>query len=88
MGVRELAAAMAEPGKIEAQYCNAHPRKACRDATGRGDVLAAGEAVGKQRHGLGRPLGPVVACGQITAVMSGKIQFIADHPAFLMAFRP
>ena len=49
--IGELAFARAEPGEIEAQHRDAERGQPLRDALGRMDVLAAGEAVGKQRIG-------------------------------------
>jgi hypothetical protein len=57
VGVGELAFAMAQTGKVEAQDRDPARRQACRDACGGKDVLGAGEAMGEEGHRMAAPPG-------------------------------
>jgi hypothetical protein len=78
-GVLELAARMPEPGEVETQDGDALGGQPLRDPPGRGDVLAAGEAMGKERGRQVRPLRQVQPRGEVMPGMSGKGETFCGH---------
>src|SRR5262249_32962804 len=86
-GVGEFALTRAEPGEIEAQHRDAEPGQAFGDAFGGVDVLAAGEAMRKQRVGARLPGRAVEQRRQIVAVGTGKIEAFSRHALLLFSPR-
>ena len=82
-GVGELAFAGAEPGEIEAQHRDAVQLQAFGDAPRRLVVLAAGEAMRKQRHRAHRAVRPVEQRGELVALGVGEIEFFGGHGRLL-----
>ena len=80
VGVGEIAIAVAQPGKVKAQYRDALAGECPGNSGGRGDVLAAGKAVGEQSI----TADITVRCLQCTAQAqstAGKFYFLA-HGTF------
>ena len=78
-GIGELAFAGAEPGEIEAQHGDAVQGQPLGDAPRRAIVLAAGEAMGEQRHGADRTVRPVEQRGELVALLVAKVEFFSGH---------
>ena len=78
-GVGKLAFAGAEPGEIEPQHGDAVKLQAVGDVACGPVVLAAGEAMRKQRDRACRPIRPVEQRGKLLALGIGKIEFFGRH---------
>ena len=77
--VGEFAFACAKPGEIEAQHRDAAHGQAFGDALCRQHVLAAGEAVRKQRIRDGLARRPVQHGGEVLAARIGKLKTFGWH---------
>ena len=75
----ELALGMAKTGEVKAQHGNPHCGEACCNATGRGDVFSAGEAMRKERSGQMRSFGHVQPGGEVIAGMTGECEAFNRH---------
>ena len=70
--ISELALAVAEPGEVEPEHAKPGVGQRGRDPRCRLDVLAAGEAVGKEGKGSRRPRGQVEAGGKFGVLTAGE----------------
>ena len=77
--VGEIAFAGAEPGEVEPQHRDALGRQRGRDALGRQHVLAAGEAMRKQRVGADRPVRRVQRGGELMALRARELKAFGRH---------
>ena len=77
--VGEFAFAVAEPGEVEPQHRDAARRQRGRDALRRQHVLAAGEAMRKQRIGVDRAIGLVQRRGKLMAAFAGELKAFGRH---------
>ena len=81
--IGELTFAGAEPGEIEAQHGDAVKGQTFGNAPRRAIILAAGEAMGEQRHGADRTLRPVEQRGELVALLVAKIELLGGHEDLL-----
>src|SRR6185369_2763133 len=65
--------------EVEAQHGDAVVGERSRDAAGREDVLAAGEAVREERVSADVRVGRVDACGELVPVGAGELGAFASH---------
>ena len=75
----KFAFACAEAGKVETQYRNPFGGQRSRDAFRRQHVLAAGEAMRKQRVGLHRSIRRIQRGGKLMAAFAGELEAFSRH---------
>ena len=86
-GVGELALAGAEPGEIEAQHRDAVQFQPLGNMPRRPVVLAAGEAMRKQRHRADRAIWPVKQRRERVALGVAEIEFLGGHDPLVSVTR-
>jgi hypothetical protein len=77
--VGEIALARAEAGEVEPQHRDPPRRQRHRDALRRQHVLAAGEAMRKQRIGVDRAIRRIKCCGELVAAFAGELKAFGRH---------
>ncbi len=77
--IGEIAFAGAEPGEVEPQHGNAARRQRRRDAPRRQHVLAAGEAMRKQRVGLDGAVGQIERGGELLPLGARELEAFGRH---------
>jgi hypothetical protein len=77
--VGELAFAGTEAGKVEPQHRDAPGSQCNRDAFRRQHILAAGEAMRKQRVGVDRSIRRIQRGGKLMAAFAGKLKAFMRH---------
>ena len=77
--VGKIALAGAEPGKVETQHRDALGGQRGRDAFRGQHVLAAGEAMRKQRVGLHRSIRRIQRGGKLMAAFAGELKAFIRH---------
>ena len=77
--IGEIALAGAEAREVEPQHADALGGERGRDALGRQHVLAAGEAMRKQRVGVHRPIRRIQRGGKLMAAFTGELKAFMRH---------
>ena len=77
--IGEIALAGAEAGEVEPQHRDALGGERGRDAFCRQHILAAGEAMRKQRVGLHRSIRHIQRGGKLMAAFAGELEAFSRH---------
>ena len=77
--IGKFAFAGAEAGKVEPQHGDALGGQCGRDAFCRQHILAAGEAMRKQRVGLHRSIRHIQRGGKLMAAFTGELETFSRH---------
>ena len=77
--IGEIALAGAEAGEVEPQHGDALGGQRGRDAFCRQHVLAAGEAMRKQRVGVDRSIRRIERGGKLMAAFAGELKAFSRH---------